>query len=92
MTRDGFEWDPAKASANLLKHGVSFADAALSVQDPRALTVADPDAIGEERFVTLGLAPTGHVLVVVFSHVPDGIRIISARKASPGERRTYEDD
>lgn len=39
-----YEWDPAKAKANLRKHGTSFADAALALEDPRALTMADPDA------------------------------------------------
>jgi len=44
-----YEWDPAKAKANLRKHRVSFADASLALEDPRALTIADPDASGEQR-------------------------------------------
>jgi uncharacterized DUF497 family protein len=87
---DGFEWNPAKAAANLAKHKVDFADAALSLEDPRALTIADPDAIGEERFVTLGADPTGRILITVYSHSGTNRRIISARKASPGERKRYE--
>jgi uncharacterized DUF497 family protein len=43
---DGFEWDPRKAVANLTKHGVDFADAAVSLEDVRALTARDPDAVG----------------------------------------------
>ena len=43
----GYEWDPAKAATNLRKHRVSFADAAVSLEDPRALTIPDPDASGE---------------------------------------------
>jgi len=54
------------------------------------LTIADPDAIGEERFVTLAADPTGRILVTVYSHSGTNRRIISARKASPGERKRYE--
>ncbi|MGH7486134.1 MAG: BrnT family toxin, partial [bacterium] len=56
---EGYEWDPAKAAANLKRRGVDFADAALSLEDPSALTVADPDATGEERFICLGSDPQG---------------------------------
>ena len=87
---DGFEWNPAKAAANLAKHKVDFADAALSLEDPRALTIADPDAIGEDRFITLAADPTGRFLITVYSHSGTNRRIISARKASPGERKRYE--
>jgi len=58
---DGFEWDPAKAAANLKKHGISFADAAVSLSDPRAFTIPDPDAEDEERFSTPATAPSGKV-------------------------------
>jgi uncharacterized DUF497 family protein len=62
----------------------------LSLEDPRALTIADPDAIDEERFVTLTADPTGRILITVYSHSGPNRRIISARKASPGERKRYE--
>ena len=87
---DGYEWDRAKAAANLAKHNVDFADAALSLEDSRALIMLDPDSVGEERFVALAADPTGRVLVTVFAHVGTNVRIISARKASPGERKRYE--
>jgi uncharacterized protein len=87
---DGYEWDPAKAAANLAKHKVDFADAALSLEDPLALTMPDPDAVGEERFVALAADPAGQVFVTVFAHVGANVRIISARRASPGERKRYE--
>ena len=87
---DGYEWDPAKAAANLAKHKVHFADAALSLEDTRALTMPDPEAVGEERFIALAADPTGRVLVTVFTYVGANIRIISARRASPGERKRYE--
>ena len=50
-----FQHDPAKAAANLKKHGVSFADAEGVLEDPLAVTVEDPDAEAEPRFVTVGL-------------------------------------
>ena len=56
---DGCEWDPAKAAENLEKHGVDFADAAISLEDPNALTDSDPDASDEERFICLGADPDG---------------------------------
>jgi len=82
---DGYEWGPAKAAANLRKHKVRFADAALSLEDPKALIVRDPDARD------LGCDPEGRVLVTVYAHRGEHIRIISARRASPGERRRYEE-
>lgn len=85
-----YEWDPAKAAANLKKHKVRFSDAALSLEDPLARTVADPDTAGEERHICLGADPAGHVLVTVFTPRGKKIRIISSRKASRAERRTYE--
>jgi len=85
-----YEWDPAKAKVNLRKHRVSFADAALALEDPRALTMADPDASGEQRFVSLGSDPIGRVLVTVFTLRGRRTRIISSRKASRNERRAYE--
>jgi uncharacterized protein len=87
---DGYEWDPAKAATNLKKHKVRFADAALSLEDPNALVVADPDARDEERFVCLGCDPEGRVLVTVYAQRGKNIRIISARMASTGERRRHE--
>lgn len=89
---DGYEWDPAKAAANLKKHKVDFADAALSLEDPNALTIADPDVSGEQRFVSLAADPEGRLLVTVFALNGDTVRIISSRKASRAERRRYEDD
>jgi uncharacterized protein len=89
---DGFEWDPVKAAANLKKHGVAFADVAVSLSDPRALTIPDPDTEGEERFITLAADPNGRVLITVYCYVEARIRIISSRKASPGQRQGYEEN
>ncbi len=87
----GYEWDPVKAAANLRKHKVDFADAALSLEDPNALTVADPDASGEQRFVCLSADPEGRLLVTVYAPRGKNFRIISSRRASRGERRRYEE-
>ena len=54
-----FKHDPAKAAANLKKHCVSFADAEGVLEDPLAVTVEDPDAEGEQRFITVGLGSAG---------------------------------
>jgi len=87
----GYEWDSAKAVANLRKHKVDFADAALSLEDPDALVVADPDASGEERFICLGADPEGHLLVTVYAFRGNRVRIISSRRASRVERLRYEE-
>ena len=88
--RMSLEYDPAKASANLRKHGVSFADAEGVLQDPLALTIEDTEAVGERRYVTIGLGSAGEVLVVVFTERSGNCRLISARRATRNERRTYE--
>jgi uncharacterized DUF497 family protein len=87
--RVDIEFDPAKARTNLQKHKVSFAHAEQALHDPLALTIEDPDAEGERRFVTLGMDALGRVLVVVHTPRGDRIRLISARKASKGEVEQY---
>jgi len=84
-----YEWDPAKATANLRKHGIEFADAVTVFADPLAATRAD-DEPDEERFVTIGVEASGELLVVVYTWRGSRIRIISARKATRRERRDYE--
>ena len=86
-----FEWDPIKAASNLEKHGISFAEAATVFFDPLSLTVPDPlHSLGENRFVITGLSYQRRHLVVVHSDRGDRIRLISARLASPAERKRYE--
>ncbi len=87
-----FEWDPAKAAENLQKHGVSFEEAATVFRDTLSATGPDPDhSVGEERFVTFGVSTSGRLLVVGHTEHGDIIRIISARPATPGERKLYEE-
>lgn len=84
-----FEFDPEKAKRNLSKHGVSFAHAEQALRDAMAATVEDPDSVGEQRFVTLGMDALGRVLVVVHAQRDGRTRVISARKASRGETEQY---
>jgi len=85
-----FRYDPAKAAANFRKHGVSFADAEGVFQDPLAVTREDPDAEGERRFIAVGLGSADELLVVVYAMRDDEVRLISARRATRKERKTYE--
>jgi uncharacterized protein len=87
----GYEWDPAKAHANLEKHGIHFADAAVTLEDDLALTVRDPFSADEERWITLGKDAAGRLLVVVYTSRRDRARLISARLATPREKRQYEE-
>jgi len=84
------DYDPAKAAANLKKHGVSFADAEGVLHDPLAITVEDRGSAGEQRFVTVGLGNAGELLVVVYTERSGGYRLISARRPTRKERRLYE--
>ena len=83
------EWDPKKARLNYRKHDVQFADAVTVLEDEYALTMSEQAADGEERFVTVGADAFGRILVVVYSWRGDRVRIISARNATPRERRKY---
>jgi uncharacterized DUF497 family protein len=87
----GYEWDQRKAASNLQKHGIDFADAVGALEDDLALTIADEHA-DEQRFVTIGSDALKRVLVVVYTIRGERVRIISARKATPKERRQYEEE
>ena len=82
------EWDPRKADANYRKHGVRFSEAATVLSDELAVTVEDAGP-GEQRFVTIGESAEGRLLVVVYAWRGERIRLISAREATPRERRNY---
>ena len=86
-----YEWDAAKAKANFAKHGVHFADAAVVLEDDFALTMRDPYSEEEERWVTMGKDALGRILVVVYAWRGDAVRLISARRASAQERKSYEE-
>jgi len=86
-----FEWDEQKAASNLHKHGVSFDEAVSAFGDALALTFTDIDhAEIEERSRTYGISNKQRILVVVHTERRDGIRIISARKATQYEKDIYK--
>ena len=87
-----FEWDPDKAERNLAKHGVSFEDASSAFLDPLSSTIPDPDHSDDEaRFLLVGHADSGRLLVVTHVQRGETLRIISARLATSHERRDYEE-
>jgi len=86
-----FEWDRVKANANLEKHGVSFEEAATAFGDPLSRTISDPDhSDQEDRFVLLGHTFSGRLIVAAHTFRGATVRLISARLATPRERRSYE--
>jgi uncharacterized DUF497 family protein len=92
MSAITFEWDPAKAAANLKKHGVAFDEAATAFQDPLAKLHSDPDhSQHEHREILIGHSAKGRLLLVAFMERRSKIRILSARKVTGRERRAYEE-
>ena len=86
-----FEWDDAKAAANLRKHRVSFEEATEVFYDPNAFDDDDPEHSEEEaRFFIIGLSSRRLLYVVYAERVGNVVRIISARRADKRERKIYE--
>jgi uncharacterized DUF497 family protein len=86
-----FEWDETKAAENERKHKVTFAEATTVFSDPNAIDA--PDLVEPQRFVIIGMCQFARVLFVVFAEKDVArIRIISARKASPSQRRKYYEE
>jgi uncharacterized DUF497 family protein len=84
-----FEWDPAKAQANLRKHKVPFLIACETFKDGGKLELPDSSSeYGEERWIALGRVGRA-ILSVVFTQRGERIRLISARRANRNEQRTY---
>lgn len=92
-----FEWDATKNDKNIHKHGISFETAALAFTDPHHVSIQDRVEDGEERWQTIGLI-NGQTLLLVAHLIWDEdenteiIRIISARKAEPKEKKLYEQE
>lgn len=87
-----FEWDAGKAEANYRKRGVRFSESLPVFEDDEAITITDDDSDPHEvRFVSIGTGAKERVLVVVYCHRGESIRIISAREAEPRERSQYEE-
>lgn len=84
-----FEWDDDKAAKNLLKHGISFAQAISAFRDTFAVEYPDDRLdYGEDRFIHIGMT-AGHLLTVAFTDRADRIRIISARRSTKYEEELY---
>ena len=87
-----FEWDEEKAKENLKKHRVSFDEATTVFIDPLSITIPDLDhSEDEQRHIDIGSSVKSRVLVVVYTERGSNIRIINCRKATPSERRLYEE-
>lgn len=90
-----FEWDDNKNRTNLQKHGISFQTAAMVFTDPMQVSIQDRTVDHEERWQTIGQV-NGQMLILVAhtifeeQHDSETIRIISARKVEPKEKRRYE--
>ena len=93
MAKIEFQWNPAKAKANLKKHGVAFEEAATVFFDDRAVEFYDDDhSEWEDRLLLLGLSSTLRLLLVChcYRESDSVIRIISARKATKNEAKLYD--
>jgi uncharacterized protein len=92
MAGPTFEWGLAKAAANVVQHGVPFAEAVTVFQDPLAKIHDDPDhSATERRDIIVGHSLQGRLLLVSFTDRGSKIRLISARPVSRRERRDYEE-
>jgi|SRR5580693_6336847 uncharacterized DUF497 family protein len=97
-----FDWDESKNRLNRATHGIDFGFASLAFHDPFAVTAQDRDVDGEQRYQLIGAVFTRIILVAHAVRVESEpsssveqelvIRIISARKATPAERKLYEEN
>lgn len=86
----GIVWDPNKARLNQLKHGVHFREVEPVFYDPHAILLEDTESIGEARWVVIGLDTKLRLVTVVYCIRTEEIRVVSARKATAAEKRSYE--
>jgi uncharacterized DUF497 family protein len=88
-----FEWDPDKAERNRRKHKVPFEEAVTVFYDPLSATFHDVDhSVREHRLITVGFSSLGRLLVVSYTERGGVVRIISARRATPRERKRHENE
>ena len=88
-----FEWDSAKAAANVKKHGVSFEEAVSALRDDLAATARDlAHSVAEFRFITFKISASGRLAAVSQTERGNRIRIISARLATRMEGKIYEEN
>jgi len=87
-----FEWDSKKAKGNLAKHGISFEEALTVFADPLARIFDDEEhSTGEQREIIIGHSAKHRLVLVCFTARRTKIRLFSARKATPLERKDYEE-
>ena len=87
-----FKWDAVKARMNIQRHQIDFEEAKTVFNDPFLLTFPDADhSEGEYRYLSLGQSVYARTLVVIHTEQRSVIRIISCRKATRKERKTYEE-
>jgi len=87
-----FEWDEAKAAANLAKHDVAFEEAKTVFDDPLYVDFYDPDhSQDEHRYIIIGQSNQGRLLIVSYTERDDTIRLINARPVTRSEREAYEE-
>lgn len=85
------KWDKRKAARNARKHGVTFEEAATVFDDPNGCYLRNETPSYEDRLILIGYSARRRILFVVHAEVGrDSIRIVSARRASPAQRRIYE--
>lgn len=85
-------WDEEKERNNRRKHGISFETAELVFQDPQAWMYQNRLVEGEQRWSTIGWIRDQLIIVIHTYSQENGheyVRIISARKATPYERKLY---
>jgi len=83
------EFDPRKAATNLRKHHVSFDEAASCLLDAHALVMEDERSEGESRWILVGMSARARLLTVIYTLHGDNPRLISARKATTKEAKSY---
>lgn len=87
-----FEWDESKAKANASKHGITFDEAKTIFADPLFVDFYDPDHSDDEaRYLMIGRAQTGRLLIVSYIEGDGNARLISARRATHQEQNDYEE-
>ena len=87
-----YEWDEHKAESNLIKHGVAFEEAKTVFDDPLYVDFYDPDhSVSENRYIIIGESCKQRLLFVSYTERGNIVRLISAREATPSERKGYEE-
>lgn len=88
-----FKWDSDKARENRAKHTVDFEEAQRVFDDPLVVDwIDDRQDYGEVRFAALGMVDERLIFVAFSMPDDDTVRIISARKAMPNEKRRYHEE